>query len=167
MAEAKVTRSLLLCSLQILLGCSSNATPELPRQPTMHVAPTAQLDQVPSTAETSEEAITRTFTSRQEQIEDCIQLYTHGVPTEPVTLNILFALAQDGTVRSARLSPLYLEHTEAGRCFLEVARAIRFPASRTRVRFSVPITLSSESADLAAPEADASRPPRRLPPGSI
>lgn len=115
----------------------------------------------------TEETLTRVVLSHGDSIEDCIRSYASGAPAEPVTLDLIMTLGGEGAVVSTHLAPQSLESSEAGRCLLRIAWAMRFPAPGRTLRFSIPLTVTAGGDAAIDPPSPAS-PPRspRPSPGS-
>jgi outer membrane biosynthesis protein TonB len=87
-------------------------------------------------------ALTRALRKQRTKLEGCFM--NHSVALEGhATTQLIFDLAEDGTLTRVELSPKPLTQTELGQCLLNIARSTRFPPQPRAVSFTIPLTAST------------------------
>jgi serine/threonine-protein kinase len=87
-------------------------------------------------------ALTRALRKQQPKLEACFKEHSLSLDGQPTT-QLVFDLAQDGTLRHVELSPRTLAATSLGQCLLRVARTTPFPPQPRPVSFVIPLTAST------------------------
>ncbi|MET0390828.1 MAG: protein kinase [Polyangiales bacterium] len=111
-------------------------------EPSGEPSSVAQPDKRPRRSGPDANALTRAVRKQQPKLEACFKEHSLSLEGQPTT-QLMFDLAERGTVAKVELSPSKLATTSLGQCLLRVARSTPFPPQPRAVSFSIPITAST------------------------
>jgi hypothetical protein len=109
-------------------------------EPRPQPTPVARPKAKPSAPSAS--ALTRALRKQQPRLEACFKTHSRSLEGQAKT-ELIFDLAQDGSLTQLELSPRMLAETSLGQCLLKVARSTTFPPQPRAVSFIIPLTAST------------------------